>query len=123
MDRMQEIKQNVFKIAYDIAKDCVPYPENIKICPSFTSNSLDGCITESGRVLKNSKKIFSVYIRYEKYCVCMVRLKAETLIPVHVSIGEGKRGKKGFVHYKIKDIGEINNYSDKIQTHLKNMLN
>ncbi len=124
MDKMTTIKQNVLKIAYEIAKDCVPFPEKIKICPANTSNSLDGCITESGRVLKNDKKRFSVFIRYGRCCVCMVKFEAETLIPIFVSIGKVKPGKKKneFKPYKISDIEEIKNYSDKIQTFLRNML-
>lgn len=123
MNEMTKLKQNVLKIAYEIAKDCVPFPEKIKIDPSRTSNSPDGCITESGRVFKNSKKRFAIYIGYKNLCVCMVRFEAETLTPIHVSIGKGIPGKREFEDLEIKDIEEIKRYSDKIQTHLRNMLN
>ena len=123
MDKMVKLKQNVLKIAYGIAKDCVPFPEKIKIDPSRTSNSLDGCITESGRVFKNDKKRFSVYVGYENFCVCMVRFEAETLIPKTVSIGKGIPGEKAFDHYKISDIEEIKSHTGQIQTHLRNLLN
>ena len=123
MDKMTKIKQNVLKIAYGIAKDCVPFPEKIKICPTYTSNSLDGCISESGKVYKNKEKWFSVYIRYESYCVCMVKFEAETLTPKLVSIGRGIPGEKAFDHYKISDIEEIKSHTGQIQTHLRNLLN
>lgn len=123
MDKITSLKHNVLKIAYGIVKDCVPFPEKIKIDRSRTSNSPDGCITESGRVFKNGKRWFSVYIGYGRYCVCMVRFEAETLVPIHVSIGKGKSRGNKFEHFKIRDIEEIKDYSDKIQTNLKNLLN
>lgn len=123
MDKMKEIKQNVLKIAYGIAKDCVPFPENIKICPRYTSNSLDGCTSENGNVYKNDKKWFKVHIRYGNRCVCAVRFEAETLIPKTVSIGKAKHGKIKYEQYEIRDIDEIKDYSNKIQTFLKKVLN
>lgn len=123
MDKMQEIKQNVFKIAYGIAKDCVPFPENIKICPAYTSNSLDGCITESGKVLKNDKKKFSVFIRYGRYCVCMVRFEAYILKPIQLEVMKCERTKNGKHEtetIKISSIAEIKKHSQKICLFLKN---
>lgn len=122
MNKMDKIKQDVLKIAYGIAKDSVDYPEKIKIDSAHTSNSLDGCITENGNVIKNGENHFSVYIRYQSVCVCMVKFEAETLIPKYVSIGKGIKGKKEFYRYKITDVEQIKNYTDKIQTHLKNIL-
>ena len=123
MDKMTAIKQNVLKIAYEIAKDCVPFPEKIKIDSRYTSNSLDGCIAENGRALINDDKMFTVYVGYSNFCVCMVRFEAETLIPKTVSIGKGIPGEKAFDLYKISDIEEIKSYTAQIQTHLRNLLN
>lgn len=123
MDKMTALKQNVLKIAYGIAKDCVAFPEKIKVDSRYTSNSLDGCITESGRVLKNNENKFSVYICYGRCCVCMVRFEAKTLVPKTVSIGKGIPGEKDFDVYKISDIEEIKSHTDQIQNHLRNLLN
>ena len=119
MDKMDKVKQSVLEIAYKIAKACVPFPEKIKICPAYTSNSIDGCTSESGKIFKNKNEWFSIYIRYEHYCVCMVRLKAETLSPIQVEIGKGNRK---FITYKIGDIDDIKSYSDKIQSNLIRLL-
>lgn len=122
MDKCQEIKNEIFKIVYSCVCDVVPLPEKIKIDPTYTSRSLDGCTSESGKVYKNDNRWFSVYIKYGRYCVCMVRLEAETLAPIQVEIGNGNRENTKFNPYKIEDIYEIKNYSNQMQTHLRNML-
>ncbi len=101
----------------------MPFPEKIKIDPSRTSNSLDGCITESGRVFKNDKKRFSVYIGYKSYCVCMVRFEAYILKPIQLEVMKCKRTKNGkhdTETIKISSIAEIKKHSHKICLFLKN---
>lgn len=123
MDKCKEIKNEIFKIVYGCVCDVVPLPEKIKIDPRYTSSSLDGYTSESGKVYKNDDKWFSVFIRYGRFCVCMVRLEANTLKPIQLEVMKPERTKSGRHDVddpiKISAISEIKDHAQKMCSFLK----
>lgn len=122
MDKCKEIKNEIFKIVYGCVCDVVPLPEKIIIDPRYTSRTLDGCTSESGAVYKNDDKWFSVFIKYGSYCVCMVRLEANTLKPIQLEVMKPERTKSGrhdIERIKISAISEIKDHAEKMCSFLK----
>lgn len=126
MDKLEKLKRDIFRIIYHNVKDAIQDPENIKICSERTSSTLDGCTTETGRVLKNKNKWVSIYIGYSKYCICLARFEANTLKPVQIEIMKCERNSRGnhpCEIIKISSISEIEKYTDKMRLFLKYVLN